>query len=84
MNFNIPNIRQGIVDDKPPDSIWYRFFEQVMNLSRSNELQSYTVATLPSAETPRLIFVSDEIGGPVPAYSDGTNWRRVSDGAVVS
>lgn len=29
------------------------------------------------------IFVTDEAGGPTPAYSDGTNWRR-PDGAVIS
>lgn len=46
---------------------------------------TYTVATLPAVGTGgATIFVSDESGGPVNAYSDGTNWRRVSDGAVVS
>ena len=30
------------------------------------------------------IFVSDETGGPIPAFSDGTNWRRVTDRAIVS
>lgn len=46
---------------------------------------SYTVAALPSA-TPagRVIYVSDESGGAVLAFSDGTNWRRVTDRAIVS
>ena len=30
------------------------------------------------------IYVSDETGGAVLAFSDGTNWRRVTDRAVVS
>ena len=48
-------------------------------------LASYTVATLPTATAPvRLIYVSDEAGGAVPAFNDGTNWRRVTDRAVVS
>jgi hypothetical protein len=48
-------------------------------------LGSFTVATLPSASTAgRLIYVSDETGGAVIAFSDGTNWRRVTDRAVVS
>lgn len=48
-------------------------------------LISYTVATLPSAAAPiRMIYVSDESGGAVPAFNDGTNWRRVTDRAVVS
>lgn len=48
-------------------------------------LESYTVGTLPSASgEPGLIYVSDESGGAVPAFSDGTNWRRVTDRAVVA
>jgi hypothetical protein len=31
-----------------------------------------------------MIYVSDEAGGAIPAFSDGTNWRRVTDRAVVS
>lgn len=48
---------------------------------------SYTVATLPSASAAGAgaqVYVSDESGGAVPTFSDGTNWRRVTDRAVVS
>lgn len=48
---------------------------------------SYTVATLPSAATHgagAVIYVSDETGGAVIAFSDGTDWRRMTDRAVVS
>lgn len=47
---------------------------------------TYTVAGVPSAATyPRgIIYVSNEAGGAVLAYSDSTNWRRVTDRAVVS
>lgn len=48
-------------------------------------MRSYTVATLPSAAaSARLIYVSNESGGATPAFSDGSNWRRTSDLAVVS
>lgn len=48
-------------------------------------LASSTVALLPAATTPgQLLHVSDESGGPVLAFSDGTAWRRVTDRAVVS
>ncbi len=48
-------------------------------------LTSYTVLTLPDVTSfPGLIFVSDEAGGAVPAFSDGTNWRRVTDRTIVS
>ena len=46
---------------------------------------SYTVAGAPSAATAAgIIYVSDESGGAVLAFSDGTNWRRVTDRAVIS
>ena len=49
-------------------------------------LDSYTVATVPDATefTGGMIFISDETGGAVPAFSDGTNWLRVTDRAVIS
>lgn len=50
-------------------------------------LASYAKAALPSPATSgagAMAFVTDETGGPTPAYSDGTNWRRVADRAVVS
>lgn len=49
------------------------------------QIPAYTVATLPSAsQGGRIVYVSDEAGGAVPAFSDGANWRRVTDRAIVS
>ena len=49
------------------------------------DLASYAKASLPSAaNASRLIFVTDDVGGSTPAFSDGTNWRRVADRAVIS
>ena len=31
-----------------------------------------------------LAYAEDEAGGAVPAFSDGTTWRRVTDRAIVS
>lgn len=49
-------------------------------------VKSYTVATVPTAAsyTRGIIWVSDETGGATLAFSDGTNWRRVQDYAIVS
>jgi len=47
-------------------------------------LPIHTVATLPTAEAAGLIYVSDETGGATLAFSDGTNWRRVQNRAIVS
>lgn len=50
------------------------------------QLASYTVATVPSAAgwPNGQIMVSDESGGAVPAFSDGVNWRRYTDRAIIS
>lgn len=49
-------------------------------------VKAYPAAALPDAAAGegQIIFVRDESGGPVLAFSDGTVWRRVTDRAVVS
>ena len=48
-------------------------------------VDSYTVLGAPAATTAgQIIFVSNETGGAVLAFSDGTNWRRVTDRTVIS
>jgi hypothetical protein len=49
-------------------------------------LPSFTVAGVGSAvgKTGYMVFISNESGGAVVAFSDGTNWRRVTDRAIVS
>lgn len=53
----------------------------------SIQFPSYTVAGVPSASTEgagSMIYVSNESGGAVMAFSDGTNWRRVTDRNIIS
>jgi hypothetical protein len=46
---------------------------------------TYTVTTLPPVDPQaQIIFVSNESGGAVLAFSDGTNWRRCTDRAIVT
>lgn len=48
---------------------------------------SYTVAGVPSASScgnGATIYVTNESGGAVLATSDATNWRRVTDRAIIS
>jgi len=49
-------------------------------------LPEYTVAGVPSASdwVRGMIYVNDETGGAVPAFSDGVDWRRVTDRSIVS
>jgi len=74
---------------------WRAWFVSVFNRIAPGPfaLQGYSVATVPDAnlwgdivsdQFSSLIFVYDESGGPVIAFSDGTNWRRVTDRAIIS
>ncbi len=48
---------------------------------------SYSVATAPSASSSgagAIIYVSNEVGGAVLAFSDGAVWRRVTDRAAIA
>ncbi|MCB1485614.1 MAG: DUF2793 domain-containing protein [Hyphomicrobiaceae bacterium] len=50
-------------------------------------LPAVAKASLPSATSGgvgAIVFVPDEAGGAVLAFSDGANWRRVTDRAIVS
>lgn len=90
-----PDHSVGITEDedKPP-SFFYQLFFDDLNQKLNDDLfgdvvrlPSYTVTTLPAvpaAASPGLIFVSNESGGAVPAFSDGTSWRRVTDRTIVS
>ncbi len=72
------NIFQQYLDD-----IQQRF--NTFLLGSQVTLTSYTISDLPPATTAGgLIFVSDETGGPVLAFSDGANWLRCTDRQVVS
>ncbi len=51
------------------------------------KVKSFLKTALPSASASgagAMIYVSNEIGGAVIAFSDGTSWRRMTDLAVVS
>lgn len=49
-------------------------------------LDSFEVSQLPSASDfeGAMVYCTDETGGPVPVFSDGTNWRRVTDRAIAT
>ena len=83
----------GDVEGKPVSisgqhQIFFDDLEEKLNtnlLGFQVQLTSYVVDSLPDASIAGgLIFVSDEVGGAVPAFSDGTNWLRVTDRAIVS
>ncbi len=49
-------------------------------------LKAFAKSDLPADPRHRagLVYVTDEAGGPVPAFHDGSDWRRVTDRAIVS
>jgi hypothetical protein len=64
----------------------YRMFNESIELQKPIVLARYTVATVPDATvyTGGTIYVSNESGGAVMAFSDGTNWRRVTDRQIIT
>jgi hypothetical protein len=83
MGLNQPPIQQAIDGKTLAHRIWIDWFVSVWR--NKDTLDVYTVATLPTnISTGKLVFVSNETGGAVVAFYDGTNWRRVTDRAIVS
>jgi|TARA_R110002020_G_scaffold9774_2_gene38225 hypothetical protein len=86
-----------IVPAEAPD--WLADFAQQIETeieinTRQIAIPVYTVSTLPSATLSysgnttlgysKWIFVTDETGGAVPAFTDGAAWRRCTDRTIVS
>ena len=77
-------LRIGTSAATPDDSLVVTA-DKTTKLGGSLQLAVYTVATLPTGSSQgALIHVSDESGGSVPAFFDGTNWRRLTDRQIVS
>lgn len=88
-----------LILDPPPtyveefNHIWRTWFSNFFKRVDTGPflIRGYTVASAPSpaewsdgTEYTSLIYVSDETGGATLAFSDGTNWRRVQDRAIIS
>jgi len=61
-------------------------YNKTAGVWRKDRPGEFTVATLPavSGSTGHIIYVSDESGGATLAFSNGVNWLRVQDRAIVS
>ena len=72
--------------DDTSSIVWKDWFRQAYTRLLLPISPTYTVATVPTAAdyTGGVVFISDETGGAVLAFSDGTNWRRVTDRAIIS
>lgn len=85
----LPPAVEPVLDGKSFARLWRGFVSRVTSILTGREplrVASYTVAGLPpAADWPRcVVIVTDEADGEVPAWSDGTVWRRVTDRAEVT
>lgn len=76
--------------DAPP---WAQAFADEVTRELRARARGFPVvlAPFPKADLPdparwanSWIYVTDDAGGPVPAFSDGTSWRRGTDRNVIS
>lgn len=87
-----PDHKDFISESQLPSRPYEVFFDEIVQtlnqfvLGQAVSLPSHTVANVPPAAnwTGAIIYVSDETGGAVTAFSDGTSWRRTTDRAVIS
>jgi len=86
--FRPPPLKQQISANGTCGSIWAAWFQDLQRLigGAPFPLKSYLVAAVPSAALyeGNIIYVSNESGGAVIAFSDGVNWRRCTDRAIIS
>ncbi len=89
---NVPEHGERLIEGGIASSSMQLFLDELVLLMNGQlvgpalQLTSYEVADVPDAAswTGAMIYVSNESGGSIPAFSDGTDWRRVSDRAVIS
>ena len=86
MNVPQPRADEVLQEGTLLSRVWFRWVLAITSkINGPPELPEYTVATLPAATgVKRLVWVSDAGGGACPAFSNGTTWRRFTDGTVVS
>ena len=77
-------VTTGFVRFVASGTVAMSYTSSVVRMSLPMILAEYTVTTLPTGVTGAMIYVSNESGGAVPAFFDGTNWRRVTDRAIVT
>ena len=82
---NPPSTLTGTYTISSPTTITLDPTSEIIN-DAPMKLKGYTVSQLGSltSSAGAMVYCTDETGGSIPAFYDGTNWRRVSDRAIVS
>ena len=83
---NLNKIRNGSVNEQYLSQVETFLRSVFTKIGAVTRLDSFEVANLPDAGayTGAMVYCSDETGGAVPVFSDGTVWRRVTDRVVAS
>ncbi len=84
-NRQIPNFNNIIVDSSGLcDRTWYNYFENLgLSIGDNGEivLPIFTDTTRPSPTNRKANLIYSDTDGE-PLFSDGTNWRKVTDGSI--
>ena len=85
-NENVNSEDLGDINSEPEDSYDFGVLTNDGTIAPDIfVLPSFTVSTLPTVNPAgQMLFVTDDTGGSIPAFSDGTHWRRVTDRQIVS
>ena len=80
-----PSTLVGTYTISSPTTITLDPVDEIIN-DAPMKLVSKTVTQLSTlvSSVGAMVFCTNESGGAIPAFYDGTNWRRVSDRAIVS
>ena len=80
-----PNTLVGTYTISSPTTITLDPVDEIIN-DAPMKLVNKTVTELGTlvSSVGAMVFCTDESGGAIPAFYDGTNWRRVSDRSIVS
>ena len=71
----------GLLSDTASYTTNYQYILETRGITHDG----FTVQTLPNPGIPgQVIYVSNDAYGPTMAFSDGSNWKRMTDGSNVS
>jgi hypothetical protein len=84
-NISAPSSTTGTYTISSPTTITLSPSSEVLNTAPFT-LYSRTVAQLAAltASVGAMVYCTNEIGGAVPVFFDGTNWRKVTDREIAS
>jgi hypothetical protein len=84
-NISAPSSTTGTYTISSPTTITLSPASEVLNTAPFT-LYARTVAQLAAltASAGAMVYCTNETGGAIPVFFDGTNWRRVTDRAIAS